>query len=157
MRVRELEEADRDALAAFIREQWGSEVQAFRQKLFRPAELPGMVAEEDGSIVGVATLLFEDDVCEIVTFNGTPKGHGVGTALIEAVVEHAKDRGCTRIRVTTTNANLDALRFYMRRGFRLAELRIGAVDRSREVKPDIPETGAYGIPMHDEVELEMHL
>ena len=157
MRVRDLEEADRAALAAFIREQWGSEVQAFRGKLFRPADLPAIVAEEDGRLVGAATLLFEDDGCEIVTFNGTPKGRGVGTALIEAVVAHARERGCRRLRVTTTNANLDALRFYMRRGFRLRELRVGAVDRSREVKPGIPEVGAYGIPMHDEVELEMTL
>jgi GNAT superfamily N-acetyltransferase len=157
VRIRELGPDEREMLAAFIREQWGSEIQAFRQMLFRPAELPAIVAEDHGAVVGAATLLFEGDDCEIVTLNGTPKGHGIGTALVEAVVAEARERGCRRLRVTTTNSNLDALRFYMRRGFRLAELRIGAVDRSREVKPEIPEVGAYGIPMHDEVELEMWL
>jgi hypothetical protein len=35
-------------------------------------------------------------------------------------------------------------------------VRVGELDppgATREVKPDIPETGAYAIPMHDEVEL----
>jgi hypothetical protein len=61
-------------------------------------------------------------------------------------------------RVVTTNDNLDALRFYQRRGFRLAVLRPGAVDRSREsLKPGIPETGAGGIRLRDELELQMDL
>jgi GNAT superfamily N-acetyltransferase len=157
VKVRALQPADRERLAEFIKEKWGNELQAFRGQVVRPADYPGYVAEEAGEWVGVATLTFEGDECEIVTLNGDPKGRGIGTALVETVVEHARSRGCRRLRVTTTNANLDALRFYMRRGFRLAELRVGAVDRSRELKTGIPETGAYGIPIHDELELEMRL
>jgi len=52
------------------------------------------------------------------------------------------------------NDNVDALRFYQRRGFRLAALRPGAVDASRAtLKPEIPPTGAYGIPLRDELVL----
>ncbi len=43
---------------------------------------------------------------------------------------------CREVRLTTTNDNVDALRFYQRRGFRLAELRPGAVDQAREQKPE---------------------
>jgi ribosomal protein S18 acetylase RimI-like enzyme len=58
--------------------------------------------------------------------------------------------------VLTTNDNVDALRFYQRRGFRLVELRPGAVDAAREVlKPEIPRAGAYGVPLRDELVLEM--
>ena len=32
-----------------------------------------------------------------------------------------------------------------------------AVNRSRKSKPEIPEVGAYGIPLRDEIELEMIL
>ena len=56
-----------------------------------------------------------------------------------------------------TNDNVDALRFYQRRGFRLAELRPGAVDRSRQEKPQIPRTGDYGIPLHDEIDLTLRV
>ena len=56
----------------------------------------------------------------------------------------------------TTNDNVDALRFYQRRGFRLARVDAGAVDRSRAtIKPAIPEVGDHGIPLRDELELEM--
>ena len=60
--------------------------------------------------------------------------------------------------MVTTNDNLDALRFYQRRGFRLDRLRPGAVDVSRDtLKPEIPRTGEHGIPLRDEVELVMSL
>jgi len=75
--------------------------------------------------------------------------------LIEAAVGAARHFGCREVRLTTTNDNVDALRFYQRRGFRLAELRPGAVDRSRQEKPQIPQTGDYGIPLHDEIDLTL--
>jgi len=51
-----------------------------------------------------------------------------------------------------------ALRFYQRRGFRLAALHQGAVDDSRaRLKPEIPEVGAHGIPLRDELELEQEI
>jgi hypothetical protein len=56
--------------------------------------------------------------------------------------------------VVTTNDNVDALRFYQRRGFQLASVRCGAVDEARRtLKPLIPVTGNYGIPLRDELEL----
>ena len=58
----------------------------------------------------------------------------------------------------TTNDNLAALRFYQRAGFRLLELRPGAVDEARAVlKPSIPETGNDGIPLRDEIDLVREL
>ena len=51
------------------------------------------------------------------------------------------------------NDNLSALRFYMRRGFRLIALRPGAVDEARKRKPAISLVGQHGIPIHDELEL----
>jgi hypothetical protein len=53
---------------------------------------------------------------------------------------------------------VDALRFYQRRGFRLAALHSGAVDHSRaQLKPEIPDVGSHGIPLRDELELELDL
>lgn len=70
----------------------------------------------------------------------------------------ARRAGCTRLWLVTTNDNLDALRFYQRRGFRLSRLRPGAVDLSRQtLKPEIPEVGTFGIAIRDELELELDL
>ena len=65
-----------------------------------------------------------------------------------------RSRGDEVLRVTTTNDNLDALRFYQRRGFRIIAVRPGAVDESRRIKPSISAIGEYGIPIRDEIELE---
>lgn len=76
-------------------------------------------------------------------------------ALIEAIGQLARRQGCTRLWVITTNDNVDALRFYQRRGFCLVRVHRGAVDGSRaSLKPEIPPVGAYGIPLRDEIELE---
>ncbi len=49
------------------------------------------------------------------------------------------------------------VRFYQRRGFVLASMHRGAVDESRKIKPEIPLLGMDGIPIQDEIELEMAL
>lgn len=119
------------------------------------SRLPGWIAERDGEIVGLLTYLTSGDVVDIVTINAFTGG-GVGAALIEALVGEVRG-SADRIRVTTTNDNTRALRFYQRAGFRLTALRPGAVDESRKIKPQIPELGHDGIPIRDELELEMEL
>jgi hypothetical protein len=57
----------------------------------------------------------------------------------------------------TTNDNIDAIRFYQRRGMRLVAVHRDAVDDARRAKPSIPMIGEYGIPIHDELEFELQL
>jgi ribosomal protein S18 acetylase RimI-like enzyme len=78
--------------------------------------------------------------------------------LLEAALAAALESGCRVAWLTTTNDNLDALRFYQRRGFRIVGIRPGAIDDARRVlKPQLPATGSYGIPMRDEIDLERDL
>ena len=119
---------------------------------------PALVAWSNGDLVGAATYVIDGDHCELVTLHADERFRGVGSALLAALHDIARDAGCARLVVTTTNDNLDALRFYQRRGFRLARLRPGAVDESRaRLKPEIPDVGSHGIPLRDELELEMVL
>ena len=84
---------------------------------------------------------------------GTRATDGIGSALLDALRHEIGDG--ERIWLVTTNDNLEALRFYQRRGFRLSALRTGAVDESRRrLKPQIPTVGDFGIPIRDEIELE---
>ena len=57
----------------------------------------------------------------------------------------------------TTNDNLGVLRFYQKRGFALVTVHRNALAESRRLKPQIPLTGIDGIPLRDEIELEMSL
>jgi len=152
--VRAVTPRDRAALKRLVRDLWGTNIVVGHGTVFEPATLAGFLAERDGRTVGLLTYVVDGDVLEIVTVDAFPPVAGTGTALMDAAVAAARADGCRRVVLTTTNDNLDALRFYQRRGFRIATVRPGAVAAARALKPQIPETGAYGIPMRDELELE---
>ena len=122
-----------------------------------PHELPGFVAESSGVPIGFISYRIDGPECEIVTLDSDVENHGVGTALIEAVMDEAHALGCVRLWLITTNDNLRALGFYQKRGFELVSVHRNALDRSREIKPQIPLCGDNGIPLRDEIELEMYL
>jgi ribosomal protein S18 acetylase RimI-like enzyme len=145
------------AVEGFLRE-WSSLRVARRGAVVNPLEHPAVVATSDGAVTGLVTYIVAGDDCEILTLHCSTRRAGIGTALLATVQRLAQEAACRRLWVVTTNDNVDALRFYQRRGFRLALLRPEAVDRSRELlKPEIPLIGAHGIPLRDELELEMEL
>jgi GNAT superfamily N-acetyltransferase len=157
VKVRPREAADQAAAQAFLARH--NSVRAARLgELVHPLDHPALLAEaDDGHLLGVLTYVPEPGwvQCEVLTLHAAEQWHGTGTALIEAVEQLAAQHGCARLWVITTNDNVDALRFYQRRGFCLAAVHRGAVDDSRSrLKPEIPVVGAYGIPIRDEIELE---
>ncbi len=127
---------------------------ARRGEVVRALEHPALVAESDGDILAALTYVIEGDACEVLTLHADQRRSGLGTALLAEVERLAAAAGCKQLWLVTTNDNVDALRFYQRRGFRLVAVHAGAVEQSRKrIKPEIPETGAYGIPLRDELEL----
>lgn len=82
---------------------------------------------------------------------------GVGSALLEGIARLAREYQCQRLWLITTNDNVHALRFYQRRGLRLVALRPDSVAQARDLKPEIPAIGLEGIPIRDELELELAL
>ena len=149
--------ADRDWVRRKIIETWGAETIVVHQTVYRPAELPGFAAKSGDEIVGLLTYHIEDEACEIVTLDAWCAGQGVGTALIETVKQAAGRERCRRLFVVTTNDNTPALRFYQKRGFVIAAVHVNAIEKDRRLKPEIPLTGMDGIPIRDEIELEMML
>ena len=156
MIVRPFREGDREWVRETLRELWGETVVS-RGAVHDPTALPGFVAEEGGERVGLLTYRIDGADCEVVTIDAFPEGAGAGTALLDAAAAAAREAGCGRVWLITTNDNLRALRFYQRRGFRLVAVHPDALERSRELKPSIPEIGLDGIPLRDELELELTL
>jgi ribosomal protein S18 acetylase RimI-like enzyme len=154
--IRPLREGDREWVRETLRQLWGETVVS-RGAVHDPTALPGFVAEEGGERVGLLTYRVDGADCEVVTIDAFPEGAGAGTALLDAAARAARDAGCGRVWLITTNDNLRALRFYQRRGFRLVAVHPDALERSRELKPSIPEIGLDGIPLRDELELELTL
>jgi GNAT superfamily N-acetyltransferase len=155
--IRPREVVDQAAAQAFLARH-GSLRVARLGELVHPLDHPALVAETGGGqLLGMLTYVPGQDwqQCEILTLHTDEQWRGAGTALIEMAGQLARRQGCSRLWVITTNDNVDALRFYQRRGFCLVRVHRGAVDRSRTtLKPEIPPAGAYGIPLRDEIELE---
>jgi ribosomal protein S18 acetylase RimI-like enzyme len=64
--------------------------------------------------------------------------------------------GARRMSAMVTNDNVRGLGYYQRLGFRLSELRAGAIEELRGHRPWIPAHG-HDIPIRDEIELVHNL
>ena len=155
--IQPLNIADQEWVPEFMLELWGSNKVVSRGVVYYPQDLPGFVAMYDGEKVGLITYNITGTNCEIVTIDSIRPFSGVGTALIEAIKNIALKSGCKRLWLITTNDNMNALRFYQKRGFELVAIHRNALDISRKLKPEISLIGNDGIPLRDEIELEMIL
>lgn len=157
-RIRPIAPADRTWLSGFIEAHWGADFVVAHGRCYRPQDLEGFVAEAaDGTVLGLATIEIAGDACELVTLDSLRENEGIGSALLDAAVGAARQAGCRRFWLITTNDNLRALGFYQKRGLWLVALHRDALERSRELKPAIGLIGHDGIPLRDELELELRL
>jgi len=147
--------ADQQWVADFFGAHWGATTMVVHGVVYEPHTLPGFVATYEGRRVGLITYRVDDTGCEIVSLDSVLPGRGVGTALVAAVVEEARQHRSARVWLVTTNDNLNALRFYQKRGFVLVAVHRDAVAVARAIKPAIPLIGDDGIPIRDEIELEL--
>jgi len=155
VRVRDLGPADLEWERQIFTEAWSSTRMVTRGRLTELTTLSGLVAEVEGRRAGLLTYRIEGGECEITSLNGTIEGRGAGTALLLRVREIARAAGCRRVWLVTSNDNLPALRFYQRRGYELVAVHRRSLEEARRLKPEIPSTGLYGIPLRDEIELEI--
>lgn len=116
--------------------------------------LPGFIAYEDKTRLGLLTYKKHDNDCEIISLDSLESGKGVGSALVQSLISLVSGTECNRVWLITTNDNTDALCFYQKIGFELLVIHRNAVTKSRALKSLIPETGSNGIPIRDEIELQ---
>ena len=167
--IRPLERADREWVAHFLDERWGTTTIVSRGKTRYGHLLEGLIAERqpadpestDGDApperIGLMTLEYDSKECEILTLDSLVESTGIGSAMLENLEERAREAGLQRLWLVTTNDNLAALRFWQKRGYELVAVHRNAIAAARRVKPQIPITGRHGIPIRDEIELEKRL
>lgn len=148
---------DAGRIAAMLAASWGETVVVSRGVAHDASRLPALLAERGGELAGVLTYDVRGDEMEVVTLDAVHRHVGVGSRLLTAAADLARELNLRRLWLITTNDNLDALRFYQRRGLRIVAVHPGAVDTARNLKPSIPLKGDYGIELHDELELELRL
>ena len=155
--IRKLTDTIRD-IARDIIKKWLADFIITRGRKVYPAEMEGFLAfDEEGKNVGMVTYEIVGDQCEVLTLDAFKPFSGIGTALLKKVEEVARTKKCRRLWLITINSNIDAIRFYQKRGMTLAAVHVNALELSRKLKPVIPLICEYGIPMRDEIEFEIWL
>lgn len=98
-------------------------------KMMDDPEQEVLVAEENGQLLGFAMVeyikreetnsMYAVHAAHIVEIGVDEKaqGKGIGTALIQAVKEAAKARGCSSVQLDVWELNQDARHFYEKLGF----------------------------------------
>jgi GNAT superfamily N-acetyltransferase len=153
---------DRQAIARLADYFWGELEVACLDRSYRVDRLPAFVAcapAEPGAggrdIVGVASYSREGDEVNLVMLNVLPQwqGRGAGRDLIAAVIEAARAGGAARVVTATTNDDLLALDLYQRLGFTITGVRVAQL----LVHHGGSEPGFAGIPVRDEIQMELRL
>ena len=132
---------------------FGGEFVVSGDEVHDPHRLPGFIATEGPERVGLVTYSICGPDCEIVSIDSLCQFMGIGTLLLDKVEEVARAEGCRRLWAILTNDNLDAQRFFQRRGFVISQVRLGTMSKIRLLKPNVPKVGCYGIPLRDEIEV----
>jgi hypothetical protein len=136
--VRELTTQDREWVQHFLLTHNKATRVVSRGRMHQADRLPGFVAFYEAVPSGLLTYHLAEDE-------------------LETTREKARQIGCRRLWLITTNDNAPAIRFYQRRGMRLVAVHRNAIRESRKLKPEIPITGLGGIPIEDEIEFEFPL
>lgn len=157
MEVVRIDQDNRERINDFIRTRWFSTDMVVRGRVVDMTQLEGFVAFQGDHMIGLVTYEILGDGCEIMSLDSLLEGRGIGTHLLNLVVDTAKEKGCRKIKLITTNDNLNAIGFYQRKGFDLMRIYHNALEAARKLKPSIPLVGEFNIPLKHELEFEMNL
>ena len=159
MKILPVTEEYRPIVNDILKREWNCPPSISKGNAVDTTVIPGFVAVADDSdeITGVVTYNIVGAECEIVTLNSFIENIGIGTALINEVLTAAKSAECKRLWLITTNDDINAIRFYQKKGFDLAAVYINSMDISRKLKPSIPLIGMDNIPLKHEFEFEILL
>ena len=158
--VRDFEARDHEWASALIAAHQGGDHRVARLgELLDPLQQEGIVAELDGEPIGLLTVHEGDRGLEVLTLHSEREGIGAGTRLLETALRVAAASDARRLWLVTTNDNVQAIGWYLRRGMTVAAVHRGAVDVDRQaLKPGLPERNLdNGIAIRDLVELELDL
>lgn len=77
----------------------------------------GFYFSKGKDIVGLITYIVYDNILEITSLDSLQENQGIGSKLLKTVIHEAKKRKVQKIVLITTNDNINAIKFYQKRGF----------------------------------------
>ena len=106
------------------------ELECFREHRFRKDHLDWILANDkaltlveetdEGRILGALMLLFEGTACRVLSVAVVPEARrgGLGTKMMQATEDAARERGSSVVRLEVSTQNLGAVEFYRGLGYR---------------------------------------
>ena len=155
MEYERISRLNRNRVDAFIKQHWHTTTMIIRGKEIDMTKTEGFFFSEGKEMIGLITYIFYDNILEITSLDSLHENQGIGSKLVEAVIHEAKERKLQKIVLITTNDNINAIKFYQKRGFDMVRLFHNALDVSRKLKPEIPLIGENSIPLRHEIEFEL--
>ncbi len=132
VRLRRMTKRDMPAIMALEQELFPDDAwtpEMFADEFAQPASRRlYLVAEEGTALIGYAGMMFTGGPqADVVTLAVAPArwGRGTGTALLLALVDQARRRGCTEVLLEVREDNPRARRLYQRHGFTEVGIRRG--------------------------------
>ncbi|MEN0649448.1 GNAT family N-acetyltransferase [Caldifermentibacillus hisashii] len=154
MKMYTTDDLPKNKIIDFFKLHWGSSEMVISSGVYDCSKLDGFaVVNGEDEIIGLITYIMKDNECEIISLDSIEEGKGIGTSLVQEVEKLVLKEKCKLLKLVTTNDNLQALKFYQKRGFILSRIFLNAVEKARKIKPEIPLMGNDGIPIRDEIEL----
>lgn len=157
MELEKVNSLNRNRVDAFIEQHWYTTTMIIRGKEIDMTQTEGFFFSEGEDIIGLITYIVYDNILEITSLDSLHENQGIGSKLVEAVIHEAKERKLQKIVLITTNDNINAIKFYQKRGFDMVHLFHDALDVSRKLKPEIPLIGENSIPLRHEIEFELYI
>lgn len=155
MECERINASNRQLINAFIRQHWYTTTMIIRGKEIDMTKTEGFYFSKGKDIVGLITYIVYDNILEITSLDSLLENQGIGSKLLKTVIHEAKEKKVQKIVLITTNDNINAIKFYQKRGFDMARLFRNALDISRKLKPEIPLIGENSIPLRHEIEFEL--
>lgn len=157
MECERISSSNRNLVNAFIKQHWYTTTMIIRGKEIDMTKVDGFYFRDGKTIIGLITYIVYNNILEITSLDSLQENQGIGSELVETVIHEVKERNLQKIVLITTNDNINAIRFYQKRGFDMAHLFRNAMDISRKLKPEIPLIGDNSIPLRHEIEFELSI
>ena len=154
LEVRELESDDRPWAEKMVREYFVTSQIVTGKSLVDTRELPGLVAIQNGSPVGLLHFQTKGSECEVVVLISDQPRRGIGKFLLRSLEDLAHKKNWERLWLFTSNDNLSAAALFESLGWEKVPVHKGAAREARSLKPEIPEREKDGTAVEDAVEFE---
>jgi GNAT superfamily N-acetyltransferase len=152
-----LEAPGKDVIRSMAEEKWHPPIVTTIRD-YMPEDVEGMVwRDEQDEVQGLITWHIDGERAEVVTLDAFQQGQHIGGRLLDGAEAEFRKCGVRKVSITTTNDNLRAIAFYVRRGYRIVKIELDGMDRVRARKPSVPMIAIDNIPLRDMFELEKEI